>query len=380
MEKHAFAALFMAAFFPFTLAAQKADPATQKQWKEKFGFAAVKSLPVTPVKDQAKSGTCWDYAGISFVESEMLRMGKKPVDLSEMYVAYKAYQGKADKYVRMHGNMPFSPGGEGTDVLDVIRMYGAMPQEAYMGLTGSETANDHGELHKALSAYVKSVVASRVIRGDWKKGFDGILDRYLGELPSEFTYRGKKYTPRTFADKVVGINPSDYMYFMSWTYEPYYKKSHLLVPDNWTWEKYYNIPLDDMMRTLDYALDNGYTAMWSADMTEDGFSVPLGIAVVPQDPKDSLLFDGPKPEKEITEQMRQQAFDDYSTVDDHAMHITGIARDVNGKKYYIVKNSWGTEKGFSGMYYVSEAYVRYKTICIVLHKDGVPSDVKGKLR
>jgi len=265
-------------------------------------------------------------------------------------------------------------------VLDVIRMYGAMPQEAYMGLTGSETANDHGELHKALSAYVKSVVASRVIRGDWKKGFDGILDRYLGELPSEFTYRGKKYTPRTFADKVVGINPSDYMYFMSWTYEPYYKKSHLLVPDNWTWEKYYNIPLDDMMRTLDYALDNGYTAMWSADMTEDGFSVPLGIAVVPQNPKDSLLFDGPKPEKEITEQMRQQAFDDYSTVDDHAMHITGIARDVNGKKYYIVKNSWGTEKGFSGMYYVSEAYVRYKTICIVLHKDGVPSDVKGKLR
>ena len=300
MEKHVFAALFMAAFFPFTLAAQKADTATQKQWKEKFGFAAVKSLPVTPVKDQAKSGTCWDYAGISFVESEMLRMGKKPVDLSEMYVAYKAYQGKADKYVRMHGNMPFSPGGEGTDVLDVIRMYGAMPQEAYMGLTGSETANDHGELHKALSAYVKSVVASRVIRGDWKKGFDGILDRYLGELPSEFTYRGKKYTPRTFADKVVGINPSDYMYFMSWTYEPYYKKSHLLVPDNWTWEKYYNIPLDDMMRTLDYALDNGYTAMWSADMTEDGFSVPLGIAVVPQDPKDSLLFDGPKPEKEIT--------------------------------------------------------------------------------
>lgn len=380
MEKHVFASLLLAVFLPAALTAQKADTAAQNRWKEKFGFQTVKSLPVTSVKDQAKSGTCWDYAGISFVEAEMLRMGKKPVDLSEMYVAYKAYQGKADKYVRLHGNMSFSPGGEGTDVLDVIRLYGAMPQEAYVGLTDGETSNNHDELHKALSAYVKEVASTRTIRGDWKKGYDGILDRYLGVLPSEFTYQGRKYTPRTFADKVVGINPGDYMYFMSWTSEPYYEKAHLLVPDNWTWEKYYNVPLDDMMRTLDYALENGYTAIWSADMSEAGFSVPLGIAVVPENGKDSLLFDGPKPEKAITEQMRQRAFDDYSTVDDHAMHITGVARDVNGRKYYIVKNSWGTAKGFSGMYYASEAYVRYKTICIVLHRDGVPSDVKGKLK
>ena len=348
--------------------------------KEKFQFAVDKKLPATDVKNQAKSSTCWSYSGLSLIESEMLRMGKKPADLAEMFVVYKVYQDKADKYVRLHGNLTFAPGAEGSDVFDVIRKYGIVPQEVYEGLIPGETTNNHNEMDKKLAEYVKEVASSKVIRGDWKKGFDGILDAYLGSLPQEFTYQGKKYTPRTFADKVVGINPDDYIYITSWACEPYYEKIQLLVPDNWAWEKFYNIPLDDMMRKIDHALDNGYTILWAADVSEKGFSSKLGVGVVPQIEAEDML-DGPKPEKEITEQMRQQAFDDYTTQDDHGMHIIGTAKDQNGKKYYLVKNSWGTERGRDGgMVYVSEAYVRYKTTSIILHKDGVPDDITKKLK
>lgn len=378
-KNNLFALLAAILILPLLVAGQLPDSTQQRQWKEKFHFTVVKDNPATSVKDQASSGTCWDYAGISFVESEMIRMGKKPVDLAEMYVVYRTYQEKALKYVRLHGNTTFSPGGEGTDVLDVIRRYGIVPQQAYPGLPEGETRDNHKDLDRELSAYVKDVVASKTIRGDWKKGFDGILSRYLGHIPAEFSFEGKKYDPRSFADKVVGIHPEDYLYLTSWTDEPYYEKVHLLVPDNWSWEKYYNIPLDEMIRTLDYALENGYTAIWAADMTEKGFSVPLGIVIVPET-DDSLMFDGPKPEKQITEQMRQKAFDDYSTVDDHSMHITGIAKDANGKKYYIIKNSWGTNRGFDGIYYVSEAYMRYKTISLILNKGGVPPAILKKLK
>ena len=368
------------ALLPLCAAAQKVDTTLLRQWQDKFRFTTVRDNPATSVKDQARSGTCWAYAGISFVESEMLRAGKKPVDLAEMYVVYCAYLEKARKYVRMHGASTFSPGGEGNDVLDVIRRYGIVPQEVYPGLVPGETFNNHSELDRALLDYVKGVVSSKTIRGDWESGLKGILDRYLGTLPGEFTYQGKKYTPRTFADKVVGIRPDDYRYFTSWAYEPYYRNIHLLVPDNWSWQKYYNLPLDEMIGMLDYALENGYTVIWSADMSEKYFSVPLGLAVAPADETDTLMFDGPKAEKTVTEPMRQQAFDNYTTVDDHAMHLTGIARDGNGKKYYIVKNSWGTDVGFDGIYYVSEAYLRYKTISITVDKGGVPAPLLEKLK
>lgn len=380
MKRTARLLLLSFALLPLYAAAQKADTTLLRQWQNKFRFTTIQDNPATSVKDQARSGTCWAYAGISFVESEMLRAGKKPVDLAEMYVVYCAYLEKARKYVRMHGASTFSPGGEGNDVLDVIRRYGIVPQEVYPGLVPGETFNNHSELDRALSDYVKGVVSSQTIRGDWESGLKGILDRYLGTLPSEFTYQGKKYTPLTFADKVVSIHPDDYRYFTSWAYEPYYRNIHLLVPDNWSWQKYYNLPLDEMIDMLDYALENGYTVIWSADMSEKYFSVPLGLAVAPADETDTLMFDGPKAEKTVTEPMRQQAFDNYTTVDDHAMHLTGIARDGNGKKYYIVKNSWGTDVGFDGIYYVSEAYLRYKTISITVDKGGVPAPLLEKLK
>ena len=380
MYKNNLFTFFALLILPMLWSFNSPAPEQLRQWKEKFGFTVVKDNPATPVKNQAKSGTCWDYAGVSFVESEMLRMGKKPVDLAEMFVVYHAYLDKARRYVRMHGNATFSPGGEGHDVLDVIRRYGIAPQEAYPGLVKGETQDAHREMDRALYAYVKGVADSKRIRGDWEKGVQGILDRFIGPLPRHFTYQGKKYDPRTFADRIVDIHPEDYLYFTSWTDMPYYEKTHLLVPDNWSWEKYYNLPLDEMIGMLDHALKNGYTALWAADMTETGFSVPLGIAVVTETADTLQMFNGPQPEKTITPQMRQDAFDDYSTVDDHSMHITGLARDVNGKKYYIVKNSWGTEKGFDGIYYVSEAYMRYKTISLVIHRGGVPQGILEKLK
>lgn len=348
--------------------------------KEKFQFTVIKENPATSVKDQASSSTCWAYSGLSFVESEMIRLGKKPADLAEMFVVYKVYQEKARKYVRLHGNLTFSGGGEFHDVMNVIRRYGMLPQEAYDGLLPGETRNAHGEMDNALSNYVKGVVASKTIRGDWEKGFDGILDRYLGVPPTEFSYQGKKYTPRTFADKVVGIHPEDYRYFMSWKDEPYYRKAQLLVPDNWAWEECYNVPMDDMIAIVDNALENGYTVAWATDVSEKGFSTKLGVAVVPEK-EDAQMLDGPKPEKAITEDMRQAAFDDYTTQDDHGMHIIGLAKDQNGNKYYKVKNSWGETRGRDGgMVYVSEAFLRYKTTSLMVHKDAVPASITQKLK
>ncbi len=363
--------------------------------KDKFRFEVVKRLPVTSVKDQAHSSTCWAYSGLGFVEAEMLRMGKQPVDLAEMFVVYKVYQEKAQKYVRLHGNLTFAPGGEFHDVLHVIKRYGIVPQEVYLGLLPGELRNDHDEMDSLLAQYMKGVVGASRLRGDWQAGFDGILDRFLSEPPAEFTYQGKKYTPRTFADRVVGINPDDYMYFMSWMSEPYYTEAELLVPDNWAWAKCYNIPLDEMVAVVDNALENGYTVAWAADVSEKGFSTKLGVAVVPEgydslltytpkarlDSVVTLTLDGPKPEKNITEQMRQEAFDDYSTQDDHGMLIIGLAKDQTGKKYYIVKNSWGPDRGRDGgMVYVSEAYLRYKTISIVVNRGAVPQELLKKLK
>lgn len=364
--------------------------------KDKFQFSQIEKLPSTSVKNQAHSSTCWAYSGLGFVEAEMLRMGKAPVDLAEMFIVYKVYQEKARKYVRMHGNLAFAGGGEFHDVLAVIKRYGIVPQEAYTGLLPGELLNNHNELDAQLAAYVKSVVASKRIRGEWQSGFDAILDRFLGQPPVEFTYEGKKYTPRTFAERVVGIDPDDYLNLTSWQAEPYYSEIELLVPDNWAWEKCYNLPLNDLVAVVDNALANGYPVAWAADVSEPGFSTKLGVAVVPEG-YDSLLayattraqldsaiaasLDGPKPEKAITEAMRQKGFDDYSTQDDHGMLIIGTAKDQTGKKYYVVKNSWGTDRGRDGgMIYVSEAYLRYKTTSLVVNKGAVPADIAKKLK
>ncbi|MDD4820297.1 MAG: C1 family peptidase [Flavobacteriales bacterium] len=373
-------AILCATFLPLS-AQVKSKPLPIKDFQAKFGFSIVKKNPYTSVKNQAQSGTCWDYAGVSFIESEMLRKGLPEQDIAEMYIVYFAYKEKAEKYVRMHGNSTFSPGGEGTDVLDIIKKYGAVPQEVYSGLTDGEKLNNHNELQHSLNSFLDTLIKSKTIRGDWRNAFDAILNRYLGCPPSSFTYKGKQYTPRTYADDVLEIKTSDYVYITSWTHTPYYEKTYLEVPDNWAWEKYYNLPLDDMVKTVDNALEKGFTVLWSSDMSEEYFSVPLGIAVVPADEKDTMMFNGPKAEKVITPLLRQKAYNNYTTVDDHVMHIVGSAKDVNGKKYYLVKNSWGTQnRGFDGMYYVSENFLRFKTISIIVNKESVPAEITKKLK
>ena len=347
----------------------------------KFTFTHQKQIPHTPVKNQASSSTCWSYSGLSVIETEAMRLGKGTLDLAEMYVVRKVWKDKALRYVRMQGSNTFAPGAEGPDVLDVIRKYGIVPQEVYPGLIQGEELNNHNEMDHALTEYIKGVVRSRVIRGDWMEGFNGILDRYLGPEPKEFTYNGKTYTPRTFADEVVGVNPLDYVYITSWTHLPYYEKSHLLVPDNWAWESFYNVKLDEMMSVIDNAIEKGYSVLWAADVSERGFSSRTGLAIVPADDKDKDIFDGPKEEKVITESMRQKGFDDYSTQDDHGMELVGTTQDQSGKKYYIVKNSWGTTRGRDGGYiYASVPYVQLKTISIIVHRDAVPEEILSKLK
>jgi len=375
--------------------------ANAPQPKEDFVFTTVKANKITPVKNQASSGTCWCFSGIGFLESELLRMGKPEYDLSEMFVVHTNYAQKAVKYVRMHGTINFGPGGEFEDVLEVVKNSGIVPDTVLKGLNYGEERHTHGELDATTRAYVDAIIKdpNKHLSTAWLEGFDGILDAYLGKLPEQFTYNGVSYTPKSFAAS-LGLNMDDYIPLTSFTHHPFYTRFALEIEDNWRWAETYNIKLDELMSTIDNAVNNGFTVMWAADVSEKGFT-RQGIGVVPDvDPnqrpagtdeakwiglskkeKEDLVYkiDGPVKEKVITQELRQQGFDNYETTDDHGMQIFGIANDQNGAKYYMVKNSWGTENKYKGIWYVSEAYVRYKTISIVVHKDALPSAVKSEL-
>lgn len=356
--------------------------------KDAFQFTEIINLAQTPVQNQGSSGTCWSYSGNSFLESEMLRMGKQPVQLSQIFVARNAYADRAAQYVKMHGNLALGEGGLFHDVMNVYRKYGMVPQEAYSGLNYGTTKNQFGEMSAAMEGFLKGIVSNPngKLTPNWKTAYSGIMDAYLGEYPKEFIYNGKKYTPRTFADEVVGINPDDYIAISSFKDEPLYKPFTLMIPDNWAFGQYYNVPMDDLTKTIDYALKNGFTVAWAQDVSEKSFSWKNGVAYVPE--KDfsimtveekAEMFNGPKPDRVITEEMRQEAFDNYETTDDHGMHIVGLAKDQNGKEYYIVKNSWGASNDYQGYLYVTKAYVKYKTLNILVNKNGVPKQLLKKL-
>lgn len=354
-----------------------------------FEFKTLVDLEATSVKNQGSTGTCWSYSTTSFIESELIRMGKPVMDLSEMYTVRKVYQDKADRYVRLHGYLNFAQGGAMPDMLYVIKHYGAVPQEVYAGLNYGKDYNDHDELEASLKGIVDAVVNknSGTLTPSWKQGFTGVLDAYLGEEPKLFKYNGKSYTPRTFADNILGINPDEYVQLTSYMHHPFNSWFALEVPDNWTWGLSYNVPLDDMIATIDYALENGYTIAWATDVSEKGFSLNNGVAVLPEKPwsqmnaeEKSQAFTGPHPEMVVTQENRQLAYDNYETTDDHGMQIVGKVADQSGGIYYIVKNSWGERENpyRSGYIYASEAFVRYKTLSILLHKGGVPRRiVKG---
>lgn len=391
-----FVALSLVIIVPAIRAQEKIDSS--------YKFTLIKELPHTSVKDQYRTSTCWSFAGASFIESEMLRLGKQEVDLSEMFLVNHCYRDKADRYVRMQGNTNFGEGGLLHDILYVMKNYGLVPESVYPGLNYGEKKHTHGEVIGLLKNMVSSVVQNRGrrITPAWSIAFQKTADSYLGDIPETFKYEGKKYTPKSFlADFASGINPDDYVEITSFSHHPFYEKFILEVPDNWLWEKVYNVPLGDIQKIIDFSLNNGYTVGWASDTSEKGFSTSQkGIAVVPEidmdnmtnseirkwdklseSEKDKELYKLNKPGKEkvITQKFRQAAFDSQETTDDHAMHIIGLAKDQNGTPYYKVKNSWGPYNSFDGYFYASIPYVQYKTTAIMVNKNSIPEEIRKKL-
>ncbi len=365
--------------------------------KDTFVFTTVKENKITPVKNQASSSTCWSFSGLAFFESELIRLGKGETDLSEMFVVSHSYTDKADKYVRTNGTINFAPGGSFYDVLYTLRNYGIVPEHEMTGLQYGTDRHTHGELDEVTSSFVKSIVKNpnRTISTAWKTGFDGILDAYLGKRPAEFTVNGKKFTPLSYAQS-LGLNPDDYVSITSFTHHPFYSGFAIEIPDNWRWSESYNLPLDEFIRVFDFAVENGFTVAWGADVSEKGFT-RNGIGVLPETKKENLVgtdqakwigtptptgkytINGPVREQAVTQQSRQLGFDNYQTTDDHGMLIYGIAKDQNGIPYYMVKNSWGSDNKYKGIWYVSKPFVMEKTINILVHKDAVPKDIRKKL-
>ncbi len=355
--------------------------------KETFKFTEVINLENTPVKNQGSSGTCWSYSGNSFIESEMIRLGKKPIELSQIFTARNAYVEKGKMYVRMHGAVTLGDGGAFHDVMNMYRKYGAVPQSVYTGLNYGTDKNKFAEMSAIMEAMLAAVVKNPngELTPNWINAYSAVIDSYLGQYPSSFQYNGKKYTPQSFAKEVVGVNANDYIEVSSLMEYPYYTKFTLLVPDNWAFDQVYNVKMNELTSSIDYALKNGFTVAWAGDVSEKGFSWKNGVAFVPEKKFDDLsadekanLFNGPKNEMVVTEEMRQKAFDNYSTTDDHGMHIVGLTKDQNGKEYYVVKNSWGTTNDYKGYLYMSKEFVKYKTTAILLHKDALPKDIASK--
>ena len=348
-------------------------------------FTMKKELACTSVKNQSASSTCWCFSGISMFESELLRMGKKPYDLSEMYIVRHTYEKKADMYARMHGSSTFAGGGEYGDLLTGTREIGLVPDAAYPGLNYGEVKHNHSEMDAVLKGYMDAVIKSRKLTTAWLGGLDGILDAYLGKMPESFTYEGKTYTPATFT-KELGINPDDYVTITSFSHHPFYKQCMLEIPDNWAGGLFYNIPLDDMMKIIENSVNSGYTVAWASDMSDKGFSMKEGVAIIPEkewnemNPEESAAqFRGPHPERVITQEMRQKEFDNYTTTDDHGMHIIGTATDQAGNIFYKVKNSWGITGKYDGFIYVSKAFIALRTTNIMVNKNTIPSAIAKKM-
>lgn len=389
--------VIFAIIFTNTVTAQKTNDAEDGYvFKEDF------RLPATSVKNQYRSGTCWSFSGLSFLESEILRKDMDTVDLSEMFVVNHCYKDKARLDVRMQGHINFGGGGAFHDDTYVMKNYGLVPEEIYAGLNYGTKKHVHGELDEVLKDFVAGVVKNKnkVITPAWGKAYDAVVDTYLGHLPKKFTYKGKEYTPRSFADDYCGLKPEDYVEISSFTHHPFYSKFILEVPDNWLSGQVYNLPLNEFEEVIDFSLKNGYTVAWAADVSHKGFMYNKGVAVIPETDIDNLnglekakweklterernaqiyKESCPVQEKKITQELRQKNFDSQETTDDHGMHIIGIAHDQNGTKYYIIKNSWGTNSKYKGYFYASSAFVLLQTTDIMVNKNGIPKNIRKKI-
>ncbi len=393
------AAIIACAMLP--LSAQKKDAAVQKSKAgEGYKFTSVVDLNATSVKNQSATGTCWCFATTSFIESELLRMGKEEYDLSEMYIVRQNYIDRLkDNYLR-RGKGNLGPGSLSHDWMRVFSEYGIVPDEVYPGLNYGSTTHNHSELQAFINAVAEIPVQRKNESKQYEEIVNAILDTYLGLYPDTFIYKGVTYTPATFAAS-LNINPDDYIQVTSFTHFPFYTQGILEVPDNWAMERFYNVPLDELVEIMDYSFNNGYTVNWDGDVSESGFSHKNGYAVLPLQPSgerepatDRARFErtpdqgsgtpelppSPGPEINVTQEIRQAGYESFTTTDDHLMHLTGIVKDQNGTKYYKTKNSWGTDRNdFGGYLNMSESYIRAKTLFIMVHKDAIPQAIRTKL-
>ena len=383
-----------------TMGAYAQETEATEEPQEGFEFTTVIANPITPIKNQNRSSTCWSFSSVGFLESELLRLGKGEFDLSEMFIVHKTMEDRATNYVRYHGDSSFSPGGSFYDAIYCMKNYGLVPQEAMPGIMYGEPLPVHNELDAVAEGYVNAIAKGNLkkLSPVWKKGLCAIYDTYLGECPTEFEYEGVTYTPQTFSSDVLGLVAEDYISLTSFTHHPFYEKINIEVQDNWRNGLSYNLPIDELMAVMDNAVRSGFTFAWGSDVSEEGFNRD-GIAVCPdaekgaeltgsdmarwtglsQADKKKELTSKPLPEIEVTQEMRQEAYDNWETTDDHGMQIYGIATDQNGKEYFMVKNSWGTKSKYEGTWYASKAFVAYKTMNILVHKDAIPAEIAAKI-
>jgi aminopeptidase C len=384
--------LFIAVICLMFVCPLRAQTEKTESKKMEYEFTDVKILPHTSIKNQASSGTCWSFSGTALLESEIRRIKGDSINLSPMWVVRNIYKEKVEKYVRMHGEINLAGGGSFADVLHAGSKYGIVPEDVYTGLNYCSATHSHSELDKLLGEVGKALVGQRRLSTAWRAAVDGILDAYLGKTPEKFSYKGTEYTPESFL-KYSKLNFDDYVSITSFTHHPFYSSFILEIPDNWIYESSYNIPINELLEIIDNALKTGYTVAWGADVSERGFS--RDYATVPEEQKtETVGSDQAKwtkteekettaalpNEKTITQEMRQEAFDNYETTDDHGMLMVGTAKDQTGKLFYKVKNSWGNGGKYKGYIYVSGAFVQYKTMNIVVHKNAIPAHIKAKLK
>lgn len=375
--------------------------ATADEKGKGYVFTDGKVIPSTKIENQFRSGTCWCYSAVTFLEDEILRQGGDKVELSEMWLARNIYFDKAVKYVRLHGHLNFAEGGATADVIEAYNKYGIVPQDVYKGLNYGTELPVFKEVMTVIKNYLDGVIAAKgsTLTTAWQRGLDGILDAYFGVRPEKFTYNGKEYTPKSFAESLP-LKTSDYISLTSFTHHPFYSKFVLEVEDNWLWAESYNIPIDELVEVVDNSIDKGYTVVWATDVSERGFARKKCIGVIPDEKVESIEgtdaekwgamtklekakliynLDSPRKEMEVDQQKRQEAFDNYSTTDDHGMVIVGTAKDQTGNEFYKVQNSWGEDYPYKGFFYFSKTFLKYKTTSIMVNRNAIPKDVRKKL-
>ena len=343
----------------------------EKPAPKKYVFTIKHNHDATSVKNQGVTGTCWCFASASFLESELLREGKGEYNFSEMFIVKNIYMDKAFNYVHRNGKTNFSEGALAHDFIRAASRHGLVPEEVYDGLDEGVSQHDHAEMAAVLTGFLDGIVERRSLSPKWKKAFGAVVDTYLGSAPEKFEYNGKSYTAKSFAES-IGFSEDDYVGITSFNHHPFGRECVLEIPDNFSSGAFMNVPIEQLVATIDHALENGYTVAWDGDVSERGFNRNRGLAIVPTEESASSAFKMPSEEIEFTQEMRQATFEDHTLTDDHLMHLTGVAVDQNGTKYYIIKNSWGEIGERDGYLYMSENYVRAKTIAITLHKDAVP--------